>query len=301
MVNLVGTEAVPRNETVHGFEGHEHGVARRVPAPQGQRLDRAAEVGIGPRRAAADGRGTTAVTPMVEERRRTGERLLLRWGAGAAIVGTVLQVAAGTGQSALLGTTNVSLDSLAELADWVWPAAYLGFIVGALLWVGALAALAATLTDGAAWALGRLAVVTAIVGATLHVVDGALNVGGLAGLADAWAVAPEEARAALSQDGELLRRILEGTWAGVVILFHGVPFVLAGLAVALSRRYPAWLGWVGVGGGAGSLVVGVAMFFGALGAGPAVPFAVVLSLFMVAVGSLMWIEANAGVVTPATP
>ena len=170
----------------------------------------------------------------------------------------------------------------------MWPVIYFGFIFGALLWVGALVALASTLTAGAAWALGRLAVPAAIVGATLHTVDGALNAGALAGLARAWEAAPEGERTALVQNGDLLLRLLDGTWAGVITLFHGAPFVLVGLAVALSRLYPAWLGWIGFIGGAGSLVIGIAMFLGLAPAGLAVPFAVVLSLFMVVLGWLMW-------------
>jgi hypothetical protein len=86
-------------------------------------------------------------------------------------------------------------------------------------------------------------------------------------------------------------RILEGTWAGVISLFHGVPFVLAGLAVALSGRYPAWLGWVGFIGGAGSLVIGLAMLLG-VRTGLAVPFAVVISLFMVVLGWLLWNQSE---------
>jgi hypothetical protein len=78
----------------------------------------------------------------------------------------------------------------------------------------------------------------------------------------------------------------------VITLFHGAPFVLVGLAVALSRLYPAWLGWIGFIGGAGSLVVGIAMFLGLAPAGLAVPFAVVLSLFMVVLGWLMWNQAR---------
>jgi hypothetical protein len=207
----------------------------------------------------------------------------------AAILGTIFQVAAGTSQSVQLGAgADAALASLAGLADWVWPVTYFGFIFGALLWVGALVALASTLTAGAAWALGRLAVVAAIVGATLHTIDGSLNAGALAGLARAWEAAPEGERAALVQNGDLLLRILDGTWAGVITLFHGAPFVLVGLAVALSRLYPAWLGWIGFIGGAGSLIIGIAMFLGLAPAGLAVPFAVVLSLFMVVVGWLMW-------------
>jgi hypothetical protein len=222
-----------------------------------------------------------------------GERLLLQIGAVAAILGTIFQVAAGTSQSAQLGAgADAALASLAELADWVWPVIYFGFIFGALLWVGALVALASTLTAGAPWALGRLAVVAATVGATLHTVDGSLNAGALAGLARAWEAAPQGERAALVQNGDLLLHILDSTWAGVITLFHGVPFVLVGLAVVLSRLYPAWLGWIGFIGGAGSLVIGIAMFLGLAPAGLAVPFAVVLSLFMVVLGWLMWNQAR---------
>ena len=230
---------------------------------------------------------------MSESEQRLGERLLLQIGAAAAVIGTIFQVAAGTSQSVQLGAgADVALASLAGLADWVWPVTYFGFIFGALLWVGALVALASTLTAGAAWALGRLAVAAAIVGATLHTVDGSLNAGALAGLARAWEAASEGERAALVQNGDLLLRILDGTWAGVITLFHGAPFVLVGLAVALSRLYPAWLGWIGFIGGAGSLVIGIAMFLGLAPAGLAVPFAVILSLFMVVLGWLMWSQPH---------
>lgn len=230
---------------------------------------------------------------MIDQRDQAGQQLLLRIGAVAAILGTISQVAAGTSQSVQLGAgADLALAALAGLPDWAWPVTYFGFMFGALLWVGALVALASTLTAGAAWALGRLAVAAAIVGATMHIVDGSLNAGGLASLARAWAAAAEGERAALVQNGDLLLRILDGTWAGVITLFHGAPFVLAGLAVALSSRYPTWLGWLGFIGGAGSLLIGVAMFLGLASAGLAVPFAVVLSVFMVALGWLMWTQAD---------
>jgi hypothetical protein len=229
---------------------------------------------------------------MNAEGRHGGEKRLLQIGAVAAIIGTVFQVAAGTSQSALLGAgAELALRSLAEQPGWVWPVIYLGFIFGALFWVGALVALASTLTEGAAWALGRLAVAAVIVGATLHAIDGVLNAVGLTSLARAWAGAAEGERTALIQNCDLLLRILDATWAGVITLFHGAPFVLAGLAVALSRRYPAWLGWVGVIGGGGSLVIGVAMLLG-VQTGLAVPFAVVLSFFMVVLGWLLWVESG---------
>jgi hypothetical protein len=239
------------------------------------------------------GLGTTTPRGDIGVRQHDREAVLLRIGGTGAVLGTVFQVAAGTGSTSLRGESiEATLTSLAAQPAGLWPLIYLGFIFGALCWVAALVALAATLREGAPWALARLAVAGVIVGVTLHAVDGMLNGFVLPSLAGAWAAAAPAGRPALAQDADLLRRILAGSWAAVVTLFHGVPFVLAGLAVALSGRYPAWLGWVGVFGGAGSVAVGVALFFGALSAGLAVPFAIVLSLFMVILGWLMWLQSD---------
>jgi len=72
-----------------------------------------------------------------------------------------------------------------------------------------------------------LAVASIIVGVTLHAFDGALSGIGLASLADTWGAAPEDDRTALVKNGDLPLRILDGTWTGVITLFHGVPFILA--------------------------------------------------------------------------
>ena len=152
---------------------------------------------------------------MTDFQQSTGEQILLRVGAIAAVVGTVFQVAAGTSQSVQLGaTTEVALSALASQPDWMWPVVYMGFVFGALLWMAELVAVARTLTEGVSWALIRLAVVAAIVGVTLHAVDGVLNAVSLEGLARAWMAAPQGDRAPLVQNGELLMIILDGTWAG---------------------------------------------------------------------------------------
>ena len=228
---------------------------------------------------------------MIDEQEQDQQRgfspLLLQIGGAAAIIGTIFQVGAGTLSTSLpAGGGADALQALAEQPIML-PVIYLGFILGAVLWVWALVALASQLTVGHARALSLLALASAFVGATLHAVDGVLHGVALPSLAAAWVAAPEDARDALVQDFDLLRHLFEATWAGVIVLFHGVPFVLAGLAVAFSQRYPAWLGWVGFVGGAGSVIIGLAMFFGAAPAGLAVPFAVILSVFMVVLGWLM--------------
>ena len=66
-----------------------------------------------------------------------------------------------------------------------------------------------------------------------------------------------------------------------------------GLAVGLDRGYPAWLGWLGFAGGLGSLGCGTAMFLG-LDLIPGwlfIVFALVVSAFMLILGTLMWRRA----------
>jgi drug/metabolite transporter (DMT)-like permease len=226
------------------------------------------------------------------------EQSLLRIGGGCAILGAIVQVVAGTMFGNRAGESGAELlGVLAGQPDWYWSLAYLCFIAGAVLWVCAFVAIAALLGDSAGRNLGLLGLATIVIGATMHVVDAALNAGGLPPLAEAWRTASATDRGALAHDAESLRRILDGTWASVIMLFHGVPFVLSGLAVAFGRRFPWWLGWIGVIGGAGSLVAGLAMFFRLswFPSGIYVPFAIVISVYMVIVGWYLWLRAEESV------
>lgn len=239
--------------------------------------------------------------PMREVQNQTGIQTLLRIGAAGAVLGTILQVAAGSGSGSRPDSSDAAevLRWLADQPNWYWPAVYFGFIFGALFWVGAFVAIAATLRQGPSWALSRLAVAAAIAGVAMHIVDGSLSGVGLRLVADDWAAASGADQAAVLRDGETLLAILEGTWASVIMVYHGLPFILMGLAVALSGRYPAWLGWIGVGGGAGSLIAGIAMF-AAEDVSPVffIAGALVISLFMVINGILLWglsVESDAAV------
>jgi hypothetical protein len=65
--------------------------------------------------------------------------------------------------------------------------------------------------------------------------------------------------------------------------------------VALSRRYPPWLGWVGVAGSIASFLGGVLQFLGVVSGSERLVIvpAQVVSLWMVAMGVLMWRRAGA--------
>lgn len=233
---------------------------------------------------------------MAETGRRGVERIILRIGAVCAILGAVVSVAAGTGFGNRTTTweTERLLRYLATQPSWRWPLVHLGFICGALLWVGAFAVIAGALPEGVSGALGRLATASIIVGATIHVLDSSVDGVGLTAIARSWATAPAGEQATLLRAGTTLTQVLHGTWASVITFFHGLPFVLLGIAVVASRQYPAWLGLVGVAGGLGSLVVGALMFLGVdfVPSRLFIAFAIVVSVWMVAMGYLLWLRAG---------
>jgi hypothetical protein len=222
-------------------------------------------------------------------------RILLRTGALGAIVGALVSVGAGMGFGNLtneVGTEEV-FRFIAARPPGYWPTVHLAFIIGAFLWIGAFVALAASFTRDVSWALGRLAAAAIIVGGAVHVTDSSISGGGLAPLAQSWATAPASDQAELLRVGDTLLYALSGTWWSVHTYFHGLPFVLAGLAVVASRSYPAWLGWIGVAGGTASLTAGVLQFLGALPGSERLVIvpAQLVSLWMVAIGVLMWRSA----------
>lgn len=171
-----------------------------------------------------------------------------------------------------------------------WPAVHLAFIIGALLWISAFVALATSLDRGVSWALGWLSAAAIVVGGAVHIIDSSISGFGLVALANEWVSAPASDRAELVRVGDTLLYVLNGTWRSVHSYFHGLPFLLAGLAVVTGHRYPTWLGWIGVGGGAASLVGGVLQFLGVVPGTERLVIvpAQLVSLWIVAMGVLMW-------------
>jgi len=139
----------------------------------------------------------------------------------------------------------------------LWVADHLAIVVGLILMLGALVAIAHSIQDGLPGALARLGSVTAVAGITVGLILVTLD--GLAAkqIAEAWATAPpDEQTAALRL--VLAEETINFALAALFnILFAGVTFILYGLAVAWSRVYPRWLGWVVVVAGLGSVVAGL--------------------------------------------
>ncbi len=78
-------------------------------------------------------------------------------------------------------------------------------------------------------------------------------------------------------------------------LLFGTVFIFFGVAMALSNGYPRWLGWVGSLGGFGTVAGGLLVAFTGFSAtamNVVMPFNLILVIWMVLIGVLMWRRAS---------
>ncbi len=179
------------------------------------------------------------------------ERTLYRVGAWAAVVGAVIAL-----------VTNLVHPRISEFEDYVgaelrevrdsdgWLAIHLGLLLGSLLIILGLFALARSLKGGPAEGWARLALGGLLISAPVAVLT--LMVDGYATkqVADAAAQGSSAAGVAVVHLGWAL-------FMGLIIMFLGITPFLFGVAVAVDGRYPASLGWGAALLGAASVVIGV--------------------------------------------
>ncbi len=139
----------------------------------------------------------------------------------------------------------------------IWIPVHLVIIIGLIFMLGGLVAIYHSISGGLAGALVRLGFVAAIAGVTVGLITVTLDAIGAKHIAEAWATAPPEEKAAALRLVSAEQNLEYALVSLFNILFAGVTFILYGLAVALSRVYPRWLGWVVVVAGLGSIVVGI--------------------------------------------
>lgn len=207
------------------------------------------------------------------------------------MIGAALLLAAGIGFGGLTFGRDAEtvLQTIAAQPRWYWPAVHLAFAAGSVLWIGAFIALNSSFRDLYARLLGSLGVVSIVLGAALHVIDSFISGSALSALASAWEVAPVANRGEIVRASETLLMVLGGTWVGVVVLFHGVPFVFTGTSVARSERYPRFLRYIGVMAGFGSIFTGALMLVVPRAVPPALYyfFAAVGTVWMIGVGYVL--------------
>ena len=229
---------------------------------------------------------------------------MLRIGAVSAFLGAVLGVASlilhprvGELNYGKFGYEEEFLQNIADHQEWV--TVHLAVLLAALLFMAALVALQRSITIEPAASWAELGFLSGLLGTGIIVANIALDGLALKVVADAWADSPPDEKLTFFRIGNSMVEIALALFSIWVIVFWGITFMLYGLAVSFSRVYPKWLGWIALAAGSGGLVIGLFHAFD----GPSVLVsnvlfsivAVVLILWMLAMGGLMWkSSASAG-------
>ncbi len=218
------------------------------------------------------------------------DRYLVRIGAIAAILGALLLFV-----STLLHPLGADPDDAVAAfteyaADRLWVASHLGQFLGVALMVTALVALSRTFDVGRAAAWSRIGLVGAIaslaVAATLQAVDGVA----LKFMVDRWAAAPAEQKPAIFEAAFGVRQVEIGL-ASLMSLLFGITVAVYGVAMTLSPIYPSWVGFLGILGGLGTAAAGVVQAytgFSRLAMTISMSASLLLLVWMIVVGVLMW-------------
>jgi hypothetical protein len=190
----------------------------------------------------------------------TFDRWLFRIGGVAAILGSLF---AGVGNILHPITPRDDPEGVAQVIAQSehWTLIHLIIILGTLLMLAGLIAIRHSIEGGLPEALALLGVYAATIGVTLGLITVILDGVGAKQLADQWAVAPESEKPialAVVSANETINFAIAGLFN---MSFAGVPFILIGLAVALSHAYPRWLGWIAAIAGVGSIGAGLVQAF----------------------------------------
>ena len=183
------------------------------------------------------------------------DRWVFRMGGVAAVVGALL------GMIGNLVHPVTPIDDregvarvIAESGNWV--PVHLAIVFGIVLMLGGLVGIHHSIREGAAGVLSRFGLIAAVIGATIGLVLVILDGVAARQLAQEWAASPPGERdiaLGLVHANETINLALASLFNFV---FAAVTFLLFGLAVVRSDRYPTWLGWVAVLAGVLSSIAG---------------------------------------------
>ena len=196
---------------------------------------------------------------MRKQSQLTRDQIPLRIGAVCVIVGSVIVLVVRTVLYGDLPTATGEA-ALGYVASYpIYPLAHLGDVLGVLLWAGGPVALSGSLRHRVAWAIGRLAAASVLVGAALHIAEFSIDGYALSSLADTWAVASPSERADLEFGARVVLVAIGGPSTIALVVLWGSTLVLYGLAVK-KEGYSIWLGWTGVTTGGVIAVVGTIQY-----------------------------------------
>ena len=212
-----------------------------------------------------------------------------RIGAVCALLGAVLLLV-GTYLHPIQADPNDPVAAFSEYAgDQHWVASHLTQLAGVALMVAALIAVSVQLESTGGAAVARIAsggaIASLAVAAALQAVDGiALKL-----MVDAWAAESSENNA-LFQATVAVRQVEIGL-ASVFSLLFGVTITVYGTAMWSRNQYPKWVSGIAVLGGVATVLAGIVMAysgFSSLAMLVSMPAGGVLTVWMVALGVLLW-------------
>jgi hypothetical protein len=167
---------------------------------------------------------------------------ILRVGSYAGIAGALLGLVGNLLHSATpIGDPEAVARTIADSRLWVPD--HLAIVLGLILMLGGLVAIAHSVQDGLPAALARLGSVAAVAGITIGLILVTLDGLAAKGIAEAWTTAPAADQVAALQLVLAEETINFALAALFNILFAGVTFILYGLAVAGAG--PTLAGWDG--------------------------------------------------------
>ena len=217
-------------------------------------------------------------------------------GAVCAIAGALLLLL-GTYLHPMSADPNDALAAFTEYAaDHLWVASHLTQLAGVALMIAALIFLSYELDNASARVAAGGAIASLAVAAALQAVDGVA----LKRMVDAWALAPAADKAMAFQAAFAVRQIEVGL-AAMFSLLLGSSALLYGLALMTSSLYPRWLGIVAIVGGGVNAIAGVVIAytgFSDTSMNVSMPASVVMLIWMIAIGILMWRHASVNVIGP---
>ncbi len=199
--------------------------------------------------------------PDRSRRERARDRLLLRIGGLLGIAGALVTAISQAlrPSPAEPGNTESYFLALLDLGSVGWLVDNLALFVGMVFVTASFVSLVETLRADAASAVGELGKAMAVIGAGL--VAGTALVSGLAlpPLVEAWVSSQGNQADIAFGHAAGIWLVTRGLFVGVVIVFFGFTYVLMGLAVAWSNRFPGWFGYVAVVSGTFAVLTGLLM------------------------------------------
>jgi hypothetical protein len=159
-----------------------------------------------------------------------------------------------------------------------------------------LVALFRSIEDEPARGLAWLGLASSLIGGGVASVWLAVDGIAVKRMADAWAIAPATEKAAAFRALSALEETGFALFSLIYLVDLGLPVLLFGLAVALSRVYPRWLGWLGAVIGAGTALCGLAQVFtgrDSIVSHLLIPLTAILAgLWALVMGGFLWRRAD---------